>query len=47
RAKHGLATYIVVDKNSGKQDTIRLENYLTPKQIRSASTKPDVIWQFA
>lgn len=47
RAKHGLVTYIVQNKETGKKTVIHLEDYLTKKQQRSASTKPDVIWQFS
>jgi hypothetical protein len=47
RAKHGSATYIIQDKNTGKKTTVALDDYLTKKQQRSASTKPDVIWQFS
>lgn len=47
RAKSGLATYTVVDKNTGDKTVVKLNDYLTKKQQRGASTKPDVIWQFA
>ncbi len=47
RAKHGLVTYTVQNKETGKKTVIHLEDYLTKKQQRSASTKPDVIWQFS
>lgn len=47
RAKHGLVTYTVQDKETGKKTVIFLDNYLTKKQQRTASTKPDVIWQFS
>ncbi|SEP72491.1 Vitamin K-dependent gamma-carboxylase [Hyunsoonleella jejuensis] len=47
RAKHGAITYTVKDKLTNKKTTIFLDDYLTKKQQRSASTKPDVIWQFA
>ncbi|MEW4923612.1 HTTM domain-containing protein [Algibacter sp. 2305UL17-15] len=47
RAKNGIVTYSVLDKNSGEKTTINLDDYLTRKQQRGASTKPDVIWQFS
>lgn len=47
RTKYGFANYKVVDQETGETENIRLKNYLSEKQIRSASTKPDVIWQFA
>lgn len=47
RTKNGIATYKVVNKDTGEKTFINLGDYLTRKQIRSASTKPDFIWQFA
>ena len=47
RVKRGYATYKVKDKTTGKQQTIDLNAYLTPKQQRGAKSKPDIIWQFA
>ena len=47
RIKSGYATYKVKDKTTGKITAIKLSDYLTRKQRRHASTKPDVIWQFA
>ena len=47
RTKYGYANYKVVDQGTGETENIRLKDYLSEKQIRSASTKPDVIWQFA
>ena len=47
RAKSGRTSYTVIDKTSNSAVPINLDNYLTKKQQRSASTKPDVIWQFA
>ncbi|HZW62074.1 MAG TPA: HTTM domain-containing protein [Flavobacteriaceae bacterium] len=47
RVKSGFATYTVVDKKSGEKTFVKMQDYLTPKQIRSASTKPDCIWQFS
>lgn len=47
RTKSGSANYKVVDKATNEIIPIKLDNYLTKKQQRSATTKPDVIWQFA
>ena len=47
RTKGGLANYTVVDKSNGNIIPIKLSDYLSEKQSRIASTKPDIIWQFA
>ena len=47
RAKHGVATFKVVDKQTQESINIKLSDYLTKKQQRLVSSKPDVIWQFA
>ena len=47
RAKSGNATYTVIDESTNKKIPIRLNDYLTKKQQRGATTKPDIIWQFA
>ncbi|OUR93965.1 hypothetical protein A9Q87_04470 [Flavobacteriales bacterium 34_180_T64] len=47
RSKKGYAVYTVVDKKSEIVIPIKLSDYLTKKQQRGATTKPDVIWQFA
>lgn len=47
RYKSGIAQYTVVDSVSNEEIRIKLEDYLTKKQIAHASTKPDFIWQFA
>ena len=47
RSKYGYATYYVVDNNTNKTTTVNLNDYLTKKQQRPASTKPDFIWQFS
>lgn len=47
RAKSGLTTYRVIDKETNLQIPINLDDYLTKNQQSTASTKPDVIWQFA
>ena len=47
RAKNGQITYRIKNKGTGESITVNLDDYLTPKQKRSASSKPDVIWQFS
>ena len=47
RAKSGHATYLVENKTTSQRNFVNLDEYLTKKQKRAASTKPDVIWQFA
>ncbi|MFT5242674.1 MAG: vitamin K-dependent gamma-carboxylase [Glaciecola sp.] len=47
RSKRASTLFTVVDKASKAQTKIKLEDYLTKKQIRSVSSKPDIIWQFA
>ncbi|RED44502.1 vitamin K-dependent gamma-carboxylase-like protein [Winogradskyella eximia] len=47
RSKSGRITYSVINADTNKAIPIKLDDYLTPKQQRGASTKPDVIWQFA
>ena len=47
RAKSGYTYFRVVDTKTNVEIPIKLEDYLTKKQVRTISTKPDVIWQFA
>lgn len=47
RSKSSNTSYRIKNKDTGKSYIVNLDDYLTPKQKRSASTKPDVIWQFA
>ncbi|WP_034042148.1 HTTM domain-containing protein [Wocania ichthyoenteri] len=47
RAKSGTATYRVENKETGNSYIINLDDYLTLKQKRVVSTKPDAIWQFS
>ncbi|UGU18325.1 HTTM domain-containing protein [Sinomicrobium kalidii] len=47
RSKGGYIRFRVVDKNSGKEETVNPRDRLSPKQQRMIATKPDVIWQFA
>ncbi len=47
RSRSGRTTYYVVDKATQERSKIKLRDYLTEKQSRSAQSKPDFIWQFA
>ncbi|SDG85970.1 HTTM domain-containing protein [Winogradskyella thalassocola] len=47
RAKSGRTNYKVVNTKTNQIIPIKLEDYLTKKQQRGASTKPDIIWQFS
>ena len=47
RAKSGSVRYSVIDEATNKAIPIKISDYLTTKQQRGASTKPDMIWQFA
>ena len=47
RAKSGSVSYRVIDEATNQQIPIKIGDYLTKKQRRGASTKPDIIWQFA
>lgn len=47
RSKSGSTSYQVVDAQTNVTIPIKLDDYLTKSQQRTASTKPDVIWQFA
>ena len=47
RTKVGQTNYWVENKETGKRLKIDLDYYLSAKQKQSASTKPDVIWQFS
>ncbi|MEM9681166.1 MAG: HTTM domain-containing protein, partial [Bacteroidota bacterium] len=47
RTKSGNITYRVIDEATNQIIPIKLDDYLTKKQQRGASTKPDIIWQFA
>ncbi len=46
RTKGGTVKYRVIDKSNNNEIPISINNYLTEKQSRIASTKPDIIWQF-
>ncbi len=47
RSKSGTASYSVENKDTKKRFIVDLNTYLTKKQIRTTSTKPDAIWQFS
>ena len=47
RSRSGIATFVVVDKATGEKITVEKEKYLSPTQLRSVTSKPDIIWQFA
>ena len=47
RSKSGFATYTVVDKETDQKTYIKLDDYLSKKQKRLVTSKPDVMWQFA
>ncbi len=47
RSKHGIISYKIVNKKDQSSKIVKLGDYLSKKQQRIASTKPDVIWQFA
>lgn len=47
RSKSGYTTYRVIDAKTNVVIPIKMDDYLTRNQQRTASTKPDVIWQFA
>ncbi|GAA4895488.1 hypothetical protein GCM10023311_20280 [Flaviramulus aquimarinus] len=47
RVKGGYTSYSVENKETGKRFSIKMKDYLSSKQVRTASTKPDIIWQFS
>lgn len=47
RARSGKTTFKVVDKAEGDTIIIDKKKYLTSKQQRAVSAKPDMMWQFA
>jgi len=47
RSRAGIAKYTVIDKSNNTEIPIHLNNYLSKKQLRVVSVRPDVIWQFA
>ena len=47
RTKSAATSYKVVNNSNDEAFTVNLDDYLSPKQKRIASTKPDGMWQFA
>ena len=47
RTKSGTSHFTILDKATNKRTTVKLQDYLSKKQMRNIRTKPDVIWQFA
>ncbi|SDB59677.1 Vitamin K-dependent gamma-carboxylase [Flavobacteriaceae bacterium MAR_2010_188] len=47
RSRSGNTTYRVVDKATDLNIPFKMTDFLTDKQIKPASSKPDMIWQFA
>lgn len=47
RTKGGHATYTIKNHTLNTTEKVNLKTYLSPKQIRLVSSKPDVIWQFS
>ena len=47
RSKTARTNFRIIDKATKVETRIKLKDYLTNKQIRSVSSKPDVMWQFA
>ncbi len=47
RTKAGVTYFTVHDKDTDKRTTVKLNEYLSKRQLRTIRTKPDAIWQFA
>ncbi len=47
RTRNANTTFNVVNSDNNAVIPIKLSDYLSPKQIRQVSTKPDFMWQFA
>ena len=47
RSRSGTIQYRVVNKETGKEDRIDLDDYLTKTQRRKVACYPDFAWQFA
>jgi len=47
RGRSGKTTFYVVDTQTKKRTQINLSDHLSQKQVRTVTTRPDVIWQFA
>jgi vitamin K-dependent gamma-carboxylase len=46
RSRGGVVKYKIVDKSNNTEIPIHLNSYLSEKQQRAASVRPDIIWQF-
>lgn len=47
RTKSGSTTFKVVDAKTNREIPIQMHKFLSKKQLRTVTSKPDVIWQFA
>ncbi|MHA7942262.1 HTTM domain-containing protein [Formosa sp. 3Alg 14/1] len=47
RSKSGHATYTIKNHTQNTTERVNLKEYLSPKQVRLASNKPDIMWQFS
>ena len=47
RTRHASTTFRVVNSENNTVIPIKLIDYLSPKQMRHVSSKPDFMWQFA
>ncbi len=47
RTKSGSTSFKVVDAKTNREIPIQMRNFLSKKQLRTVTSKPDVIWQFA
>ncbi len=47
RSRRGSIEFRVVDKATGKSETVQPGDYVTPRQRRKVLAYPDFIWQFA
>jgi hypothetical protein len=47
RSKSGRSAFRVVDKDTKKVEYIDKTKFLSNKQLRAISSKPDMIWQFS
>lgn len=46
RNKYGRSHLRIVNKETGTTSKVRLQDYLTQKQIGAMGDKPDILWQF-
>lgn len=47
RTKSGSTSFKVVDAKTNREIPIQMHKFLSKKQLRTVTSKPDVIWQFA